>query len=142
VQHTSPQNNSPRRDPSARLEGLAVSKIEKPTPDNWVFQFGNGVALSTQSQWRLLSPNAILLTSEDDGQQFGLPKPVDAVAGIRDLLKSRVVSKVEVDQASADLNIYFDNETVLQIVNLSSGYEAWTLNSEGDFLMVGSNGCS
>jgi hypothetical protein len=71
-----------------------------------------------------------------------LPKPVDAVAGIRDLLKSRVVSKVDVDQASADLNIYFDNETVLQIVNLSSGYEAWTLNSEGDFLMVGRNGCS
>jgi hypothetical protein len=36
----------------------------------------------------------------------------------------------------------FDNETVLQIVNLPSGYEAWTLNSEGDFLMVGRNGCS
>jgi hypothetical protein len=98
--------------------------------------------LSTQSQWRLLSQNAILLTSEDDGQQYGLPEPVDAVARIRELLESRVVSKVEVDQASADFNIYFDNETVLQIVNLSSGYEAWTLDSEGDFLMVGRNGCS
>ena len=98
--------------------------------------------LSTQSQWRLLSPNAILLTSEDDGQQYGLPKPVDAVGNIGELLKRRVVSKVEVDQASADFNIYFDNETVLQIVNLSSGCEAWTLDSEGDFLMVGRNGCS
>ena len=60
----------------------------------------------------MLSQNAILLTSEDDGQQYGLPEPVDAVARIRELLESRVVSKVEVDQASADFNIYFDNETV------------------------------
>jgi len=88
---------------------------------DWVFQFGNGAVLSTQSQWRLLSPNAILLTSEDDGQQYGLPKPVDAVGNISELLKRRVVSKVEVDQASADFNIYFDNETVLQIVNRSFG---------------------
>jgi hypothetical protein len=96
--------------------------------------------LSTQSQWRLLSPNAILLTSEDDGQQYGLPKPVDAVASIRELLENRVVAKAEVEQASADFTIYFDNATVLQIVNLSSGYEAWTLNSEGNFIMVGRNG--
>jgi hypothetical protein len=142
VPHTSPQNDAPRRNASARLEGRAVSKIEKLPPDNWVFQFGNGVVLSTQSQWRLLSPNAILLTSEDDGQQYGVPGPVDAVARIRELLESRVVSKVKVDQASADFNIYFDDETVLQIVNLSSGYEAWTLDSEGDLLMVGRNGSS
>jgi len=142
VPPTSPKNDSPRRTASARLEGLAVSKIEKLPPDYWVFQFGNGVALSTQSQWRLLSKDAILLTSEDDGQQYGLTEPVDAVARIRELLESRVASKVEVDQASADFTISFDNETVLQIVNLSSGYEAWTLDSEGDFLMVGRNGCS
>jgi hypothetical protein len=96
--------------------------------------------LSTQSQWRLLSPNAILLTSEDDGQQYGLPKPVNAVASIRELLENRVVAKAEVEQASADFTIYFDNATVLQIVNLSSGYEAWTLNSEGNFIMVRRNG--
>jgi hypothetical protein len=142
VPNTSPKNDSPRRTASARLEGLAVSKIEKLPPDYWVFQFGNGVALSTQSQWRLLSQDAILLTSEDDGQQYGLREPVDALARIRELLEGRVVSKVEVDQASADFTISFDNETVLQIVNLSSGYEAWTLGSEGDFLMVGRNGCS
>jgi hypothetical protein len=124
------------------LEGLAVSRIEKLTPNYWVFKFGNSVTLATESQWRLLSLDAILLTSEDDGQQYGLPEPVDAVARIRDLLENRVVSKVEVAQASADFTIYFDNKIVLQIVNLSSGYEAWTLDSEGDFLMVGRNGCS
>ena len=139
---TSPKNDSPRRTASARLEGLAVSKIEKLPPDYWVFKFGNGVVLSTQSQWRLLSPIAILLTSEDDGQKYGLPKPVDAVASIRKLLENRVVAKAQVEHASADFTTYFDNGTVLQIVNLSSGYEAWKLESEGDFLMVGRNGCS
>ena len=98
--------------------------------------------LSTESQWRVLSQEAILLTSDDDGQQYGLPKPVDAQTSIRELLENRIVGKVEVDQASADLTIHFDNETILQIVNLSSGYEAWTLNLEGAYLMVGRNGCS
>src|SRR5271165_6286524 len=140
--HTSQQNDSPRRSAAARMKGLSISKIERLPPDDWVFHFGGGVVLNTQSRWRLLSQEAILLTSEDDGQQYGLPKPVDASASIRELLANRVVTTVEVDQASADLTIVFDNGTVLQIVNLSSGYEAWTLTSEGDFMMVGRNGCS
>jgi hypothetical protein len=107
-----------------------------------VFQFGKGVVLSTQTEWRVLSQEAILLTSRDDGQQYGLPKPVDAEARVRELLESRVVANVDVDQASADFTIHFDNGTVLQIVNLSSGYEAWTLTSEGDLMIVGRNGCS
>jgi hypothetical protein len=100
VPPTSPRNDSPRRTASARLEGLTVSRIERLPPDYWFFKFGNGIVLSTQSQWRLLSPKAILLTSEDDGQQYGLPEPVDAIARIRELLESRGVSKVEVDKAS------------------------------------------
>ncbi len=98
--------------------------------------------LSTESQWRVLSREAILLTSGDDGQQYGLPKPVDAEASVRELLQDCVVAKVDVEQASADFTIHFDNGTILQIVNLSSGYEAWTLTLEGDFMMVGRNGCS
>jgi hypothetical protein len=126
---------------SDHIRGLTLSKIEKLPPDYWVFRFGGKVALSTQSQWRVLSQEAILLTSEDDGQQYGLPKPVDAQESIRELLENRVVAKVDIDQASADFTIHFDNGTVLQIVNLSSGYEAWTLTSEGDFVIVGRNGC-
>jgi Family of unknown function (DUF6188) len=137
-----PSGHNELRNPSARLEGRTLSKIEKLPPDYWVFQFGSDVVLSTQSEWRVLSPEAILLTSEDDGQQYGLPKPVDAQASVRELLENRVVAKVDVDQASADFTIHFDNGTALQIVNLSSGYEAWTLTSEGDFMMIGRNGCS
>jgi hypothetical protein len=130
------------RSSSARLEGRTLSKIEKLPPDYWVFQFGSDVVLSTQSEWRVLSQEAILLTSGDDGQQYGSPKPVDAEASVRELLKNRVVAKVDVEQASADFTIQFDDGTIFQIVNLSSGYEAWTLTSEGDFTIVGRNGCS
>jgi hypothetical protein len=56
------------------------------------------------------------------------------------LLENRVVAKAQVEHASADFTIYFDDGTVLQIVNLSSGYEAWTLDSEGDFIVGGRNG--
>lgn len=112
---------SPTRKPPAPhrtkiIRSRLFFHLAKPviTSEEKVGVFGNGVALSTHSQWRLLSQNAILLTSEDAGQQYGLPEPVDAVARIRELLESRVVSKVEVDQASADFNIYFDNETVLR----------------------------
>jgi hypothetical protein len=90
----------------------------------------------------VLSREAILLSSGDDGEQYGLPKPVDAEASIHELLGNRVVAEVNVDQASADFTIHFDNGTVLQILNLSSGYEAWTLTSEGDAMMVARNGCS
>jgi len=130
------------RDPAARLEGLTLSKIERLPPDYWVFQFGSGVVLSTQSYWRVLSHDSILLTSEDDGQKYGLPTPVDAEASIRELLDNRIAARVDVDQATADFTIRFDNGMILQIVNLSSGFEAWTLDSEGDFLIVGRNGCS
>ena len=130
------------RGPSARIEGRTLSKIEKLPPDYWVFQFGSDVVLSTQSQWRVLSQDSILLTSEEYGQQYGLPKLVDAQAMIRELLENCVAAKVVVNQASADFTIHFGNGTILQIVNLSSGYEAWTLTSEGDFMMVGRNGCS
>ena len=122
--------------------GRRLSKIEKLPHDHWVFQFGSIIVLSTQSEWRVLSPEAILLTSGDDGQQFGLPKPVNAEASVRELIENHVIAKVDVDQASADFSVHFDDGTVLQIINLSSGYEAWTLTSEGDFMIVGRNGCS
>ena len=125
-----------------RVKSRTLSKIERLPPDYWVFQFGSEVVLSTQSQWRVFSCDCILLTSEDDGQSTALQEPVDAQVNIRELLQNRVATRVEVDQATADFTIHFDNGNVFQIVNLSSGYEAWELSAEGDHLIVGRNGCS
>jgi hypothetical protein len=122
------------------LLGATLSRIEKQS-FSWTFHFGDAVHLNVEAPWRVLSKDSILVTSEDDGQTFGLATPVDALATIRQLLENRRVTFVGVDAASSDLRLRFDNEVVLQIVNLSSGFECWVLNCDDGFIVVGRNGC-
>ena len=49
---------------------------------SWFFVFGEEVSLVTESPWRLISEERIIVASQDHGQQFGLPKPVDAAEGV------------------------------------------------------------
>ena len=127
------------RKPSDVLQGTLLSSVEKCAPDFWVFHFGDVVHLSVESPWRILSPNSILLTRDDDGQTFGSATPIDAAARVRELLVGRAVASAEVNSVSADLRIQFDDGRVLEIVNLSSGYESWTLNQHDGFIWVGRN---
>ena len=87
-----------------------------------------------------MSRDSILVTREDDGQRFGLPAPVDAEALLRQHVENHRLISVEVNTASSDLRLRFDNELALEILNLSSGYECWTLNSKDGSIMVGRNG--
>lgn len=79
------------------------------------------------------------MTSEDDGQKFGLEIPIDAVAKLREYLDQQRVTSVDVNPASSDLHVHFDNRVVLEVVNLSSGYECWTLNHTDSFIWIGRN---
>ncbi len=108
---SSPEHHPPSA--SEVLLGTALSHIER-LDFNWVFHFGDAVRLSVEAPWRVLSRNSILVTSEDDGQKFGLTTPVDASATLRQILENRRVSSVEVDTASSDLRIQFDNERFLR----------------------------
>jgi hypothetical protein len=47
---------------------------------DWDLRFDAGSALMFQSVWRLVSDAAIEVTSEDDGQKFGLKTPIDAAS--------------------------------------------------------------
>ena len=87
-----------------------------------------------------MSPHSIPATREDDGQKFGLATPVDAEAILRQHVQSRRVTSAEVDSASADLTLRFDNQVAFELLNLSSGYECWTLTSKDEFIIVGRNG--
>jgi hypothetical protein len=44
--------------------GTTLSRIEKLPPHNWVFHFGDGIRLSVEAPWRVLSHNSILVTRE------------------------------------------------------------------------------
>jgi len=68
-----------------------------------------------------------------------MASPIDAAAKVRELLMDRDVNSVEVNSASSDLRIQFDDAVVLEVVNLSSGYESWTLNHNDGFIWVGRN---
>ena len=121
------------------LVGASLTRIEK-LSFSWIFHFGNAVHLSVEGPWRIVSASRILLTSEDDGQQFGLPQPIDAIVNIRQILENHRVTAVDVDLPSSDLRLQFDNDTVLQILNSSSGFECWVLDRDDGLIMVGRNG--
>ena len=130
---------TPVRKPPDVLQGAIFSKLEKFPYDLWVFHFGDAVQLSVEAPWRLRSSDSILVTSEDDGQKFGLETPIDAAAKLREFLNERSVASVDVNPASSDLCLHFDNGVLLEVVNLSSGYECWTLNHKDGFIWIGRN---
>lgn len=127
------------RKPPDVLQGLTLSRIETFPNNFWVFRFGDAVHLSIESPWRVLTANSILLTRDDQGQTFGMATPINAEERVRELLMGRDVNSVEVNPASSDLRIQFNDGIVLEVVNLSSGYESWTLNHNDGFIWVGRN---
>jgi hypothetical protein len=127
------------RKPSDVLEKMTLSRAEKFPNDLWLFHFGDAVHLSVESPWRVLSDNSILLARDDDGQAFGMASPINAEAKVHELLVGRAVNSVEVNSVSSDLRIQFDDRLVLEVLNLSSGYESWTLNHNDGFIWVGRN---
>jgi len=91
----------------------------------WTFIFSTGATVTTQALWRVLT-DGIVVTSEDQNQQFGLPTPVDAGQRAASLLLGQA-TKVEVTPVTSDLRISFDSESALELLNTSSGYEGWHL---------------
>jgi Family of unknown function (DUF6188) len=105
---------------------------------DWVFVFNNGVSLVVNCLWRLVEGGRIRLISQDEGQQFGLPAPVDAVAEINRRLASTSIEAVELREGLLDLDLHFSSGHILQIIPDSSGYEAWELSgSARQFIAVG-----
>ena len=68
----------------------------------WQFRFGDGEAtLNLECPWRLLLNGAVAFGGDDDGQQFGLPAPLDGVKETEKLLSASLVSLIEILRAAA-----------------------------------------
>ena len=106
---------------------------------DWAFRFGNGSSLTIESLWRLVSTEAIVLTSQDDGQQFGVNTTIDAASELMAKLAGQRVADVSVDRVTSDLTISFSDGLRLQVLSTSSGFEAWDLSAEG-IEIIGRNG--
>eukprot|EP00920_Eleutheroschizon_duboscqi_P021874 GHVT01052592.1.p1 GENE.GHVT01052592.1~~GHVT01052592.1.p1 ORF type:complete len:141 (+),score=21.74 GHVT01052592.1:254-676(+) len=105
----------------------------------WAFAFDGEIHLTVECLWRLLEDGKLCFTSNDDGQLFGLPAPVDSCAKVNTPLRAAAVVSVHFREGTADLSITFSTGHVVELISVSSGYEAWQL-SGNDTLFIGGGG--
>jgi len=105
---------------------------------DWVLYFDNDASIVVECLWRLLESGRIRFTSEDDGQQFGLPAPVDAAAEVNERIVGSTITEVDLRQGLLDLELRFSTGHALQFIPNSSGYEAWNASTGNtQFIAVG-----
>jgi hypothetical protein len=116
------------------------TRVYEHYPRNFTFEFGSG-ALAVDCLCRIVASGRLVLTSQDHGQRFGLPSPVDAYAEAESLLRDRCVAAVRLVAETNDLVIEFEDGSRLEVLAHSSGYELWNLTAPGVHLAaVGGNG--
>ena len=117
------------------LNGKVCTRVFKNYPENFTFEFGPA-ALSVACLWRIVAGGRVVLTSRDQGQQFGLPAPVDAYEEAFALLQGLRVVGVQLDEASADLLLEFEDGQRLELRTDSSGFEPWSFHAPGVHLVA------
>src|SRR5688500_15753844 len=95
---------------------------------DWAVDLEGGGNISFPVPWRIVAEGRIAFADEDDGQQFGLPSPVDGQAEANRLLAGKAITKIAIDRETADLTLYFEAGVRIEAFNNSSGYEGWKIN--------------
>lgn len=109
------------------MVGRTLSAISCVDAGNWSFTFESGDYIGVECLWRIVGQNSIALTSEDDGQRFGLPEPIDAALRASELLIGATIRAVELHSMTLDILIAFEGDLRLEIIPTSSRYESWQL---------------
>lgn len=119
------------------LKGCRFQQLHRREYD-WVLSFEGNAHFVITCLWRLLEQGTIKVTSEDDGQQFGLPAPVDAAGEVNRLLPGTWVDSVKLNDGTLDVDLRLSNGMVFQILPDSGGYESWTATNETtEFIAMG-----
>ncbi len=71
--------------------------------------------------WRLVEAGRIRFTSEDDGQQFGLPAPVDAASEVNGRLVGAAVEAVQLRKGLLDLELDSARDTRFKLSPIHPG---------------------
>jgi len=78
------------------------------------------------------------LTSQDDGQQFGLPVRLIATDEVNTKLSGAAIRDVKCRDGTLDLTLEFDVGYTVELSVDSSSYEAWTITGPvGPLIAVG-----
>lgn len=104
--------------------------------DAWRFVFSDDIDFNAQTIWRLLKKNKIKWVSLDNGQQFGLPKPVNLVEKLTEELMGKHLLEIKIKQGTADVLLTLTDNFQIEIFISSSGYESYNF-SIGDKTYIG-----
>ena len=107
------------------LAGTTIDALCFHEPDLWVLSFSGGGHLTTQSRWRILSAESLVVASGDHGRSFGLPEPLDVGELAASATSGSMVSAARIAAAAPDLELLLDNGLRLQVLADSRGYECW-----------------
>lgn len=114
---------------TARLAGRQLTTVIRREYD-WAFGFGDS-GLQASCPWRILFEKRIAFTDRDHGQKFGLPAPLDGEKEAQRFLAKKVIESVSIRPDTGDLSITFSGQTVLEVLNMSVGYEGWEIGAGG-----------
>src|SRR5262245_21461350 len=95
---------------------------------DWTIVLERDTQLVVACLCRLVESGRVRITSEDHGQQFGLPPPIDAAAEINRRIAGQLVIRAELREGTLDLELHLEHGCCLQVIADSSGYEAWTVD--------------
>jgi len=118
------------RELTSRLTGSRLTTAKRREHD-WAFEFGKDVGVRVSCTWRILVDGRMKFAGDDDGQQFGLPNPLDGEEEATRLLGQRSIKNLTIRPDTGDLCIVFDGGATLEFINDSSGYEGWELHAGG-----------
>lgn len=105
----------------------------------WRFTFDDGVVITVECLWRLLKDDRLVVTSEDDGHEFGRPAPVNAATEVCTALADRSLERADLRESTGDLTLRFSGGYALEFVTSSVGYEAWRADYPGGSIVA--TGC-
>lgn len=110
-----------------QLRGISLEKASYHSESyEWNFLFSGGWQLRVAAPWRMVVDDAINLGWQDDGQLFGLPKPLIAEDRFDKHLICRPVEFVSFNELG-DLFVDFGTFGRIEVFNGSCGYEGWVL---------------
>ncbi|TYL93983.1 hypothetical protein FXB40_19275 [Bradyrhizobium rifense] len=126
---------------TTHLAGRHLAAVTRREYD-WKFSFGDIAAsgLSAECPWRIIVGNRIAFSSSDDGHRFGLAAPLDGEKVARDLLGSRPIERISIRSDTGDMSLLFADHVVLEVLNMSSGYEGWEIGVPGYYVVATGGG--
>jgi hypothetical protein len=92
--------------------------------DSWTFKFRTDY-FTAYGLWRILENRKIRFVSLDNGHQFGLPKPIDLVTEVNELLKNKRLETIIIKPDTSDLQLILNDNFEIEIFITSSGYETY-----------------